>query len=350
MIYYFTILMGIYFYDSFGNIIIIGLSLLMLNQFRLNIVDSFDPKHDINSYENILDTLTKPKEEDQYILLIRNILDNGNQEISRNGNTLSIFGHCSRYNLKNGQLPILTTKKMAWKMCFHELMWFIRGSTDNRELNAKNVHIWDANASREFLDGRSLSHMDENDLGPIYGHQWRHFNASYMDFNTDYTNKGVDQLSNLIKNLKCETTRNSRRHIITAWNPCQIDEMALPPCHILMQFNVRDNKYLSCALYQRSGDVGLGVPFNITSYAFLTHIIAHHCGLEADEFVHFLGNAHIYEEHIDALKTQIIRTPFNFPKIKFRNIHENIEDYCLEDIEWIMPYKSHQSIKMTMKA
>jgi thymidylate synthase len=277
-------------------------------------------------------------------------LDNGCKETSRNGNTLSIFGHCSRYDLKNGQLPLLTTKKMAWKMCFSELMWFIKGSTDNRELNEKNIHIWDANASREFLDSRSLHDLDENDLGPIYGHQWRHFNASYFDFNTDYTGKGVDQLAELIKNLKCLETRNSRRHIITAWNPCQLAEMALPPCHILMQFYVKENKYLSCALYQRSGDVGLGVPFNIASYAFLTHIIAHHCGLEADEFVHFLGNAHIYEEHIESLKTQMIRTPFDFPKIKIRNIHENIEDYSMEDIEWIEPYKSHSSIKMIMKA
>lgn len=324
-----------------------------VKNFRLHGISYSDSDSDSEDNMNTVESdqqLLSNSDENQYLELINTVLLRGHQEHTRNGITLSIFGHHSRYNLKNGQLPLLTTKKMPWKMCFHELMWFLRGSTDNRELMAKNVHIWDKNATREFLDTRGLNHMDENDLGPIYGHQWRHFNASYLDFNTEYTNKGIDQIAELIKNLKCEKTRNSRRHIVTAWNPCQLDEMALPPCHIIMQFNVRDNKYLSCALYQRSGDVGLGVPFNIVSYAFLTHILAHYCGLEADEFVHFLGNAHIYEEHIDALKTQIGRTTFDFPKIRFKTAHANIEDYTVDDIEWTEPYICHSTIKMEMKA
>ena len=152
------------------------------------------------------------------------------------------------------------------------------------------------------------------------------------------------------KGVKNPSMRCSRRHIISAWNPCQLDEMALPPCHILMQFNVRDNKYLSCDLMQRSGDVGLGLPFNIASYSFLTHIIAKHCDLIADEFIYFLGNAHIYEEHIETLKEQIKREPLPFPKINILQKHENIEDYTIDDIEWVEKYVSFGPIKMIMKA
>jgi thymidylate synthase len=188
------------------------------------------------------------------------------------------------------------------------------------------------------------------DLGPVYGFQWRHFNATYIDRNLDYEGDGVDQLQNIIDDLKNEDTRGSRRHILTAWNPCQLDEMALPPCHMICQFNVRENKYLSCALFQRSGDVGLGVPFNIASYSLFTHILAKHCGLIADEFVHFLGNCHIYEEHIEPLKIQIQREPMEFPKIEIKRICENIEDYNIDDIEWKTKYVSHDTIKMKMSA
>lgn len=241
----------------------------------------------------------------------------------------------------------MTTKKLAWKTCFNELMWFIKGSTDNRELREKNVHIWDDNASREFLDSRGLYTNEENDLGPIYGHQWRHFNATYTDCNTDYSGKGIDQLQNIINELK-SNNKTSRRLIMTAWNPCQIEEMALPPCHILIQFNVRSNKYLSCSLYQRSGDVGLGVPFNITSYSFLLHILAKHCDLIPEDFVYFLGNAHIYQEHIEVLEKQLEKPPFEFPKIQIKKVHDDISEYTLDDIEWITKYNSHETMKMKM--
>ena len=288
--------------------------------------------------------------ENQYLQLIREILEKGSLEETRNGKTKSIFGYSMRFSLKDGELPLLTTKKVAWKTCFRELQWFIRGSTNNKELQDKNVHIWDGNSTREFLDGRGLHNNEVNDLGPIYGHQWRHFNAEYKDCHSDYNGKGIDQLANVIRELKNPLTRNSRRLIVSAWNPCQIEQMALPPCHILMQFNVRDNKYLSCSLYQRSGDVGLGVPINIASYSLLTHIISKHCDLIADEFIYFLGNAHIYEEHFEPIQEQLKREPFPFPKINILQKHENIEDYTIDDIEWVEKYVSFEPIKMIMKA
>jgi len=288
-------------------------------------------------------------EEQQYLDLIKNIINNGSEEMSRNGKVFSTFGNMMRFSLKDGQLPLLTTKKVAWKTCFKELLWFIKGSTSNHELKEQNVHIWNANASREFLDSRNLNH-EENDLGPVYGHQWRHFNAEYENCHSDYNGKGIDQLQNVIQMLKDPEQRTSRRMVVSAWNPCQLDEMALPPCHILFQFYVRQGKYLSCSMYQRSGDIGLGVPFNIASYSFLTHIIAKHCGLIADEFVYFLGNAHIYEEHIEPLKEQIERLPRDFPQIKINKSHDSIEEYTLDDIEWITEYTFHKPIKMNMVA
>jgi thymidylate synthase len=312
------------------------------------------------------------KEEQQYVDLIRDIIDNGELELGRNGNTLSSFGHMMRFSLKDGKMPLLTTKQVAWKTCFKELIWFIRGETDNRTLQSQNVHIWDANGTREFLDSRGLANYPEGVLGPVYGYQWRHFNAPYICGKdvphwsrieesepvyslTDRVEKppsyaGVDQLRQIITALKDPAQRSSRRLILTAWNPAQINQMALPPCHVLAQFRVRGGNRLSCALYQRSGDVGLGVPFNIASYAFFTHLLANHCGLIADDFVHFLGDAHIYEEHVDALRTQIERTPFDFPTIHIKNRKERIEEYTLDDIEFATPYLHYPKIEMKMVA
>ena len=294
--------------------------------------------------------MTHPEE--QYINLIRDILENGHLHEGRNGNTLSLFGNSMRFSLKDGTLPLLTTKKVAWKTCFKELIWFIQGKTDNTTLQEQNVKIWNGNSTREFLDSRGLVNNEVNDLGPVYGHQWRHFNAEYKDCHTDYTGKGVDQLQYIIDNLKSEEGRKSRRLIMSAWNPLQLDEMALPPCHVLAQFNVRsdgDKHYLSCALYQRSCDVGLGVPFNIASYSFLTHLIAKHCDLIPEDFVYFMGNTHIYCDHIDALKEQITREPLSFPKINITN-QKKLEDYTIDDVEWTSKYNSHDTIKMAMSA
>ena len=189
-------------------------------------------------------------EEKQYLELISDIIDNGSREESRNGITLTKFGVMMKYSLKDGILPLFTTKKVAWRVCFEELFWFIKGCTDNTVLQNKNVKIWNANGSREFLDSRNLHHYQENDLGPVYGFQWRHFNAVYTTCKSNYSDSGIDQLQQIINDLSNPETRSSRRHILTAWNPCQIDEMALPPCHMICQFHVRENKYLSCALKQ----------------------------------------------------------------------------------------------------
>ena len=286
-------------------------------------------------------------DEYQYLSLIRDILDHGNMVEGRNGKALTVFGAAMHFNLSDGTIPILTTKKVAWKTCAKELFWFLKGNTNNNVLKAANVHIWDANASRDFLDSRGLQHLEENDLGPVYGHQWRHFNAPYTTCHEDYTGKGIDQIQYIIKCLRDPVERYSRRLVMSAWNPQQLDEMALPPCHILAQFNVIGNK-LSCSLYQRSGDVGLGVPFNIASYSLLTHILAKHCELEATEFVYYLGNSHIYDDHINELREQIERIPTPLPTLDILNNHEKIEDYSLEDIK-LTGYNPHAAIKMEMR-
>lgn len=305
-------------------------------------------------------------DERQYIDLIRDILERGSLEPGRNGDTLSIFGRTMRFSLKDGQLPLFTTKRVAWKTCFAELSWFIRGRTDNRELQERGVHIWDANATRTFLDSRGLDNYSEGILGPVYGYQWRHFNAPYIQgadvpyYGTSTPNSnarvetpppyaGIDQLQTIIDALRHPTERYSRRLILTAWNPLQNDQMALPPCHVLAQFRVQRGNRLSCALYQRSGDVGLGVPFNVASYSFLTHLLATHCGLEAEELVHFIGDAHIYLEHVDSLKIQLEREPFPFPKIQIRQMKNTIDEYDLEDIAFIQEYVHHPKIEMQMK-
>ena len=314
----------------------------------------------------------KTHEEHQYLDLIRRILEKGTLEKGRNGNTLSVFGNAMRFSLEGGQIPILTTKQVAWKTCAKELFWFLSGSTDNRVLQQQKVGIWDGNSTREYLDSRGLTDYEENELGPVYGYQWRHFGAPYkkrrdllskdcLETPDDETRPtsvegGVDQIQQIIDTLRDPEQRSSRRIILTAWNPAQLDEMALPPCHMFAQFNVRNGTHLSCAMYQRSGDVGLGVPFNIASYSLLTHILAKHTGLVAEDFVYYLGNAHIYEEHIEALRTQIERTPFPFPRISIRDttlsrgLAKNIEDYTLDDIVFETPYQYHTTIKMKMKA
>jgi thymidylate synthase len=214
-----------------------------------------------NISERIFSNIKKfQQEEYQYLNLLENILENGIWEEGRNGKTKSIFGQSMRFSLKDGTIPILTTKKTAWKTCLKEMLWFIRGETNNILLKDQGVHIWDANGSREFLDSRGLHLYPQDMLGPIYGAQWRNFGASYNCFtgkaikNNGHPFGGVDQLQQVIDTLKDPTQRTSRRIIMTAWNPKQLDQMALPPCHILCQFNVHDGNKLSCAMYQRSAD------------------------------------------------------------------------------------------------
>ena len=287
--------------------------------------------------------------EKQYLELLDKILKEGDIQESRNGKTQVLFGEIMRFSLNDNKIPLITTKKLAWKTCLKELLWFISGSTNNNILKEQNVNIWNDNAEeyKERMYNLRSHSIHDGDLGPIYSHQWRHFNAEYSNCNIDYTNKGIDQLQDIINKLKHPTERFSRRLIMSAWNPCQIDEMALPPCHVMCQFHVSKNNRLHCSLYQRSGDMGLGVPFNIASYSFLTHIIARICDLEAYEFVHFIGNAHIYLEHRDALREQIIREPFPTPHISIDKL-DNIDDYKVENIQ-IQHYEYHKKIFMDMK-
>lgn len=301
---------------------------------------------------NIFSNIKKfEHEEYQYLNIIQHILENGFWEDGRNGKTKSIFGHSMRFSLKDGKIPILTTKKTAWKTCLKELLWFIRGETNNKILKKQGVHIWDANGSREFLDSRELINYEEDELGPIYGWQWRQFNKSYFSKGQEDITKeeGIDQLQKIIDALKDPDQRTSRRLIMSAWNPCQLHQMALPPCHILCQFNVHDGNKLSCMMVQRSADFFLGIPFNIVSYSMLTHLLAKHCGLEAYEFIHFMGNCHLYENAVEAAKLQITREPYAFPTLSIKQVRENINDYQVEDFE-IHNYKHHEAIKVEMIA
>lgn len=286
-------------------------------------------------------------DEYQYLHLVNDVAAHGEMVSGRNGNAKTIVGSSMHFDLANGTLPLLTTKRVAWKTCLRELLWFIRGQTDNNVLKDQNVGIWDGNASREFLDSRGLVGNREGDLGPVYGHQWRYFNAEYTTCEADYTGKGVDQLGAVVKALEDPSQRSSRRLVVSAWNPCQIDSMALPPCHVLMQFNVLGNK-LHCSLYQRSADVALGVPFNIASYSMLTHLVAHHVGLEAGEFIHHLGNCHIYDDHLEPLAEQAEREPYPFPTLRFRGRRDALELYEVDDFI-VDGYESHPSIKMDMR-
>lgn len=293
--------------------------------------------------------------EKQYLELVEHILKHGYKEKGRNGNVLTHIGGAMRFQLydedRNNKpiIPLMTTKKMAWKTCLKELLWFMKGETDNSLLREQGVNIWNDNGTREFLDSRGLHDNTVDDLGPIYGHQWRSFNAAYLDCEMTYNAYGVDQLQNIVNTLSDKNERNSRRMILSAWNPCQLDKMALPPCHVLSQFHVVDEDKLICTLYQRSADVGLGLPFNIASYSFLTHILAHHCGLKATEFIHFIGNAHIYEEHIDALKGQLEEEPYLYPLLEIKNRKDEIDDYKMEDFE-IEDYIFRKKINMRMRA
>ncbi|KAM9417763.1 thymidylate synthase [Salvelinus alpinus] len=272
------------------------------------------------------------------------ILQHGHRKGDRTGTgVISVFGSQTRYSLRD-QFPLLTTKRVFWKGILEELLWFIKGSTNAKELTEKGVKIWDANGSRQFLDKMGFTDREEGDLGPVYGFQWRHYGAEYSDMHKDYTGEGVDQLQKVIDTIK--TNPEDRRIIMCAWNPKDLPQMALPPCHALCQFYVIDGE-LSCQLYQRSGDMGLGVPFNIASYALLTYMIAHITGLKPGDFVHTLGDAHIYSNHIEPLKVQLQREIRPFPKLKLLRTVEKIDDFRAEDFE-IVDYKPHPTIKMQM--
>lgn len=284
----------------------------------------------------------------QYLNLVQKIIETGEKKNSRNGEVLSLFGEKMEYSLKNYQIPILTTKKMAWKTCLKELLWFINGQTDNNILSTQNVKIWDDNASENFKQSIGLDYEKTGDLGPIYGHQWRYFNAEYKGCDKEYTGQGVDQLQNIVNMLSDPSERTSRRIFMSAWNPCQLDEMVLPPCHISSHYSVNAKNELSCAVYQRSGDVGLGVPFNIASYSMLTCLLAKHCGLKPGRLVHFIGDAHIYSSHVPVLQKQLTKSPKQSPILNIIK-KPTIDLYTLEDLT-IRDYSHHGPLYMKMIA
>jgi len=256
----------------------------------------------------------------QYLDLLEHVLKNGDIKEDRTGTgTNSIFGWQMRFNLKEG-LPLLTTKKLHLKSIIHELLWFINGDTNISYLKKNNVSIWN-----EWAD-------ENGDLGPVYGKQWRRWEAP--------DGRKLDQLDDVIRSIK--NNPNSRRMIVSAWNPSDVGSMALPPCHCLFQFYVSNQK-LSCQLYQRSADIFLGVPFNIASYAILTHMIANVCGLSVGDFVHTLGDAHIYNNHLDQVQTQLLRDTMTLPNLNFRKKFDTINDFQYEDFE-IVDYNPHPSI------
>ena len=282
-------------------------------------------------------------EEKQYLDAIRMILECGFKKEGRNGGTTSLPGMMMRYSLSNGTLPMFTTKRVFWKGVREELLWFIKGSTSARDLAEHGVHIWDDNASREFLDSRGLNY-EEGDLGPIYGFQWRHWGAEYNGSAHDYKGQGIDQLDNVIRLLK--TDPYNRRILLSAWNVNDLDKMALPPCHSFAQFLVHEDK-LTCVMYQRSADMGLGVPFNVTSYSLLTHMIAHVTGLTPFLLIHMIGDAHIYNEHIESLNEQLTRELRPFPTLVIQRRVESMDDFKSEDL-CVNGYNPHPPIVMKM--
>jgi thymidylate synthase len=295
----------------------------------------------------------------QYKELLQDILDNGEVKDDRTGvGTYSVFGRHLRFDLRRG-FPAVTTKKLAWKACVGELLWFIEGSSDERRL-AEITHgsrdgtttIWTPNALSPYWKHKAKF---EGDLGRVYGVQWRHWNKYRTEKDMGQAHKGgtrlavdkieVDQLANLIKGLTEDP--NGRRHILSAWNVSELDEMALPPCHVMSQFYVNKNRELSCHMYQRSVDVFLGLPFNIASYALLTHLLAHHTGLKVGELVISTGDTHIYKDHIEQVKEQLTRETYPLPTLMLNAEKTNIFEMTMSDIH-LENYQSHGPIKATM--
>ena len=313
-----------------------------------------------------MEFINEKTDEEQYLNLVRDIIDNGDWKEGRNGRTKEVFGRMLRFSLSDNKLPLLTTKHVSWKTVLKELIFFIRGQSDNKILIKQGIHIWDGNSTRDFLDSRGLEDYPDGILGPIYGVQWRNFNGKYeicrcnllerelfinkiCTCNSLAKEERIDQLQNVIDKLMNPATRNDRRLIVSAWNPCQINEMSLPPCHMMFQFNVTDDNKLSCLMTQRSADVGLGLPYNIASYAILTHLIANHCGLVAHELIISIGSAHIYEQHIPQLTEQLTRNTKIFPNINISGIKEKIEEYDVSDFR-VDNYNPHPMIRMEFVA
>jgi dihydrofolate reductase / thymidylate synthase len=284
-------------------------------------------------------------QEFQYINLLKKIMSRGNERDTRNAKTLSVFGEQIKFDISE-RFPLLTTKRMFWRGIVEELLFFVRGDTNSKNLDSKGVKIWNPNTTREFLDDLGLNHYDVGEMGPMYGYQWRSYNKPYKKDGEE----GIDQLKNCIEMIKNNPT--NRRILLTAYNPLQLSESVLAPCHsIVIQFYVNDNK-LSCHMYQRSSDTFLGLPFNIASTALLTYLIAKITNLNPGEVIISLGDTHLYKDHIDSVKKQIKRYPYIFPKLEIKRDIKTLED--IENMEFtdfeLLNYKCHKGIKANMIA
>ena len=287
--------------------------------------------------------------ENAYLETLSNILKYGERRTDRTGiGTQSLFGSQLHFNIGES-FPLLTTKKMFLRGIVEELLWFLRGETDAQILADKKVHIWKGNSSRAFLDQLGFPERDEGDCGPIYGFNFRHYGANYQDCHSNYQGQGTDQLAYVIDLI--QNNPNSRRILLNLWNPSQLNQVVLPPCHVLYQFNVSsDGTKLSCSMYQRSGDLGLGVPFNIASASLLTYILAKITGKQPDKLILTIGEAHIYQNHIEAIREQLQRPPRPFPQMVIENDDltlENIKDLSYQDFK-LTGYTPYPPIKMEM--
>ena len=295
-------------------------------------------------------------EEKKYLELLQDILDNGEDRDDRTGvGTRSVFGRSLRFSLKDDTIPLLTTKKVYFKGVVEELLFFLRGETQTKKLEAKGVNIWKGNTSREFLDKRGLTWLPEGSYGKSYGYQMRNFNGNTPpEGSSEYGPRlidlvtGVDQIKNVLDSLKNDPY--GRRHLVSMWNPEQLNKMALPCCHYSFQFYVSNNKELSLIFNMRSTDSFLGLPFNCASYALLTHIFAECLGYSAKEIIYNGGDVHVYKNHFEAVKEQLGRDPYDFPKLKVNKELKNlkdIENLSFEDFQ-LINYKNYPSIKAEM--
>lgn len=285
--------------------------------------------------------------EQKYLDLLQHVLDSGEERPDRTGvGTLSVFGYQMKLDIRTS-VPLLTTKRVGWKSVIKELLWFLRGQTDAKILDAEGVKIWNDNSSREFLDRRGLNHYAEGDIGPSYGMSWRSFGAKYIDCKTDYKGQGFDQIQYILDLLKND--KYSRRMFVSSWNPAVLQEVALPCCHTNFQFYVNSKDELSCHMYQRSADCLLGVPFNIMSYSALVYLFAAMTGLKPGELIYSIGDCHIYKNHIDQVKLQLTRdirpapTLVVDPNVKNKTIDQlTIDDFTVAN------YNPHDAIKAPM--
>jgi dihydrofolate reductase/thymidylate synthase len=307
------------------------------------------PKYTYMNLSSIIDpyffSIHPPHEELQYLDAIRDIISTGVDKSDRTGiGTISKFGYTMKFDCSKS-FPLLTTKDTFWRGIVEELIWFINGDTNVKNLQSKKIHFWDGNASREYLDNIGLSHREEGDLGPVYGFQWRYSGAEYKTMHDDYTGHGVDQLMNVINDIN--NNPNSRRIIMCAWNPKDLNLMALPPCHVLCQFYIENNDKLSLQMYQRSADMGLGVPFNIASYALLLNMVAQVTNKKVGNYIHTIGDAHVYKNHVEALQKQLERIPRAFPILKINKEVEAIDKFKFSDFQ-LIGYNPYPKIKMDM--